>query len=39
MKVHVLPQTPGMFGIITFRSGAEEGKVPIFGYIPIEGVE
>lgn len=37
--MRVSPQTPGVFGVVAYRGGGEEGEVPVFGDVPIEGVE
>ena len=33
------PQTPGVFGVVAYRGRGEEGEVPVFGDVPVEGVE
>ena len=32
-------ESPGMFGGVSDVGGGEEGEVPVFGDVPVEGVE
>jgi hypothetical protein len=33
------PETPGVFWVVALLARAEEGEVPVFGDVPVEGVE
>ena len=39
MEKAIAAETVGMFGIVALAFGGEEGEVPVFGDIPVEGVE
>ena len=39
VEVGMPSQAPGVLGAVAFRGRGEEGQVPVFGDVPVEGVE
>jgi len=39
VEVGVTPEAPWMFGVVADRGRGKQREVPIFGYVPVEGVE
>ena len=39
MKMSVPSQAPRMFRVVALGGGGEEGQIPVFGNVPVEGVE
>lgn len=39
VEMRVSAEAPRVLGVVAFLAGGEEGEVPVFGDVPVEGVE